>query len=178
MPALYLPLSLHFTHSLVTCLALADGELSLKDNARNKFGAGGQTLTPRHTIDAILGLKNRNAQGQQQQHHHQHQQQQLQPAQGHGQQQQQQQTEVSDGKCQVAEITHATVYRLLSKSISITAQPNQQTQSQNYISIYILEATRSCLPHSHSHSLYSPSLPLFLLHFSVVSRHLALMHDS
>ncbi|XP_062133229.1 retinal homeobox protein Rx [Drosophila sulfurigaster albostrigata] len=38
-----------------------DSELSLKDNAR-KFGAGGQTLTPRHTIDAILGLKNRNGQ--------------------------------------------------------------------------------------------------------------------
>jgi len=37
--------------------------LSLKDNAR-KFGAGGQTLTPRHTIDAILGLKNRNGQAQ------------------------------------------------------------------------------------------------------------------
>lgn len=37
--------------------------MSLKDNAR-KFGAGGQTLTPRHTIDAILGLKNRNGQAQ------------------------------------------------------------------------------------------------------------------
>lgn len=114
MPALYLPLSLSLSlcrplpHSHVTCLALADGELSLKDNARNKFGAGGQTLTPRHTIDAILGLKNRNAQGQQQ--HHQ-QQQQLQPAQGQGQQQQQQQTEISDGKCQVPAITYATVYR-------------------------------------------------------------------
>ncbi|XP_030388392.1 retinal homeobox protein Rx [Scaptodrosophila lebanonensis] len=35
-----------------------DTELALKDNAR-KYGAGGQTLTPRHTIDAILGLKNR-----------------------------------------------------------------------------------------------------------------------
>jgi len=34
----------------------------LKDNAR-KFGSGGQTLTPRHTIDAILGLKNRNGTG-------------------------------------------------------------------------------------------------------------------
>ncbi|XP_046865771.1 retinal homeobox protein Rx [Drosophila willistoni] len=34
---------------------------SLKDNAR-KFGSGGQTLTPRHTIDAILGLKNGNGQ--------------------------------------------------------------------------------------------------------------------
>ncbi|EDW58827.2 uncharacterized protein Dvir_GJ17468 [Drosophila virilis] len=40
-----------------------DSEMSLKDNAR-KFGAGGQTLTPRHTIDAILGLKNRNGQAQ------------------------------------------------------------------------------------------------------------------
>ncbi|KAL5286066.1 Rx family protein [Megaselia abdita] len=35
-----------------------DIELSLKDTSR-KFGPGGQTLTPRHTIDAILGLKNR-----------------------------------------------------------------------------------------------------------------------
>lgn len=38
--------------------ALPDAELSLKDSGR-KYGPGGQTLTPRHTIDAILGLKNR-----------------------------------------------------------------------------------------------------------------------
>lgn len=31
----------------------------IKDTAR-KFGPGGQTLTPRHTIDAILGLSARN----------------------------------------------------------------------------------------------------------------------
>ncbi|ALC41992.1 Rx, partial [Drosophila busckii] len=43
-----------------------DSDTALKDNAR-KFGAGGQTLTPRHTIDAILGLKNRNGQPQSQQ---------------------------------------------------------------------------------------------------------------
>lgn len=40
----------------------ADSNDLLKDNAR-KFGSGGQTLTPRHTIDAILGLKNRNGNG-------------------------------------------------------------------------------------------------------------------
>ncbi|XP_061396300.1 retinal homeobox protein Rx [Musca vetustissima] len=35
-----------------------DEELSHKDNVR-KYGNTNQTLTPRHTIDAILGLKNR-----------------------------------------------------------------------------------------------------------------------
>uniref|UniRef100_A0A1I8ME05 Uncharacterized protein n=1 Tax=Musca domestica TaxID=7370 RepID=A0A1I8ME05_MUSDO len=35
-----------------------DDELSHKDNVR-KYGNTNQTLTPRHTIDAILGLKNR-----------------------------------------------------------------------------------------------------------------------
>ncbi|XP_037941907.1 retinal homeobox protein Rx [Teleopsis dalmanni] len=35
-----------------------NADITLKDTAR-KFGPGGQTLTPRHTIDAILGLKNR-----------------------------------------------------------------------------------------------------------------------
>ncbi|KAL9915897.1 retinal homeobox protein Rx [Glossina fuscipes] len=35
-----------------------DSELNLKDTAR-KYSTTGQTLTPRHTIDAILGLKNR-----------------------------------------------------------------------------------------------------------------------
>lgn len=41
---------------------LSDNGICLKDTAR-KFGPGGQTLTPRHTIDAILGLNNRNGEG-------------------------------------------------------------------------------------------------------------------
>ncbi|XP_017470902.1 PREDICTED: retinal homeobox protein Rx isoform X2 [Rhagoletis zephyria] len=40
-----------------------DVDINLKDTSR-KFGTGGQTLTPRHTIDAILGLKNRNEGGE------------------------------------------------------------------------------------------------------------------
>ncbi|KAH8372789.1 hypothetical protein KR009_005003 [Drosophila setifemur] len=43
-------------------ISVEDSNDLLKDNAR-KFGSGGQTLTPRHTIDAILGLKNRNGNG-------------------------------------------------------------------------------------------------------------------
>ncbi|KAH8320768.1 hypothetical protein KR067_008989 [Drosophila pandora] len=45
-----------------TVISPEDSNDLLKDNAR-KFGSGGQTLTPRHTIDAILGLKNRNGNG-------------------------------------------------------------------------------------------------------------------
>ncbi|KAH8291173.1 hypothetical protein KR054_009449 [Drosophila jambulina] len=45
-----------------TVISAEDSNDLLKDNAR-KFGSGGQTLTPRHTIDAILGLKNRNGNG-------------------------------------------------------------------------------------------------------------------
>uniref|UniRef100_A0A6P4EE75 Retinal homeobox protein Rx n=1 Tax=Drosophila rhopaloa TaxID=1041015 RepID=A0A6P4EE75_DRORH len=45
-----------------TVISAEDSNDLLKDNAR-KFGSGGQTLTPRHTIDAILGLKNRNGTG-------------------------------------------------------------------------------------------------------------------
>ncbi|XP_052842209.1 retinal homeobox protein Rx isoform X2 [Drosophila gunungcola] len=45
-----------------TVISTEDSNDLLKDNAR-KFGSGGQTLTPRHTIDAILGLKNRNGTG-------------------------------------------------------------------------------------------------------------------
>nr|XP_017002060.2 LOW QUALITY PROTEIN: retinal homeobox protein Rx [Drosophila takahashii] len=45
-----------------TVISAEDSNDLLKDNAR-KFGSGGQTLTPRHTIDAILGLKNRNVNG-------------------------------------------------------------------------------------------------------------------
>ncbi|XP_017051769.1 retinal homeobox protein Rx [Drosophila ficusphila] len=45
-----------------TVISAEDSNELLKDNAR-KFGSGGQTLTPRHTIDAILGLKNRNGTG-------------------------------------------------------------------------------------------------------------------
>ncbi|KAH8280378.1 hypothetical protein KR018_005076 [Drosophila ironensis] len=45
-----------------TVISPEDSNDLLKDSAR-KFGSGGQTLTPRHTIDAILGLKNRAASG-------------------------------------------------------------------------------------------------------------------
>lgn len=50
-----------FTRSFFPLFFLypADSNDLVKDNAR-KYGSGGQTLTPRHTIDAILGLKNRN----------------------------------------------------------------------------------------------------------------------
>jgi hypothetical protein len=40
-------------------LLFAENGIFLKDTAK-KFGPGGQTLTPRHTIDAILGLNNSN----------------------------------------------------------------------------------------------------------------------
>ncbi|XP_054089698.1 retinal homeobox protein Rx isoform X2 [Zeugodacus cucurbitae] len=40
-----------------------DADVTLKDTSR-KFGTGGQALTPRHTIDAILGLKNRSECGE------------------------------------------------------------------------------------------------------------------
>lgn len=40
------------------CNSLTDDDLSHKDSVR-KYGNTNQALTPRHTIDAILGLKNR-----------------------------------------------------------------------------------------------------------------------
>lgn len=50
-----------FCYGIIIVLLLihfSDTDILLKDTAR-KFGPGGQTLTPRHTIDAILGIKNR-----------------------------------------------------------------------------------------------------------------------
>jgi len=44
---------------LLLVVVTEDNDSSLKDTAR-KLGLSGQTITPRHTIDAILGLKNRN----------------------------------------------------------------------------------------------------------------------
>lgn len=44
-------------HCLLFCRSFAENGFFLKDTAK-KFGPGGQTLTPRHTIDAILGLNN------------------------------------------------------------------------------------------------------------------------
>lgn len=38
-------------------MIVAEDEIYISDTGR-KFGLAGQTLTPRHTIDAILGIKN------------------------------------------------------------------------------------------------------------------------
>lgn len=37
--------------------SVTDDEICPSDTSR-KYGLSGQTLTPRHTIDAILGIKN------------------------------------------------------------------------------------------------------------------------
>lgn len=42
-------------HGVTPFVSFAENGFFLKDTAK-KFGPGGQTLTPRHTIDAILGL--------------------------------------------------------------------------------------------------------------------------
>lgn len=44
-------------HLIGFVVSVAEDEIYISDTGR-KFGLAGQTLTPRHTIDAILGIKN------------------------------------------------------------------------------------------------------------------------